>query len=98
MAKPTTHSWVIDGIEEDTVRVEEDGTRMRTVPKDLLPAGAREGQVLKVERDATAANRLSLVITVDEQATTAALERSRVTTQAASAASRKRDPGGDVTL
>lgn len=97
MAK-SKHTWAVDSIEEGIARVEQDGTRMLTVPRDLLPASAREGHVLSVERDSADPQRMSLIITVDEKATAAALQRSAASTQAIAAASRKRDPGGDVTL
>ena len=32
------HRWTVDGIEEDSARVEEDGARMITVPLYLLPS------------------------------------------------------------
>jgi hypothetical protein len=101
MSKSDTHVWVIDGIEEEMARIEEDGERIITVPRYLLPAGAREGQLLRVTRSGgkgRGKEPLTLTVVVDEQATAARLEKSRATTTAAMAASRKRDPGGDVSL
>ena len=98
MTKPQNHVWVIDGIEEGVARIEEDGNRILAVPQELLPSAAREGHVLSVVRDASDPHRASLVVSVDETATAAALERSRASTQAIASASRKRDPGGDVAL
>jgi hypothetical protein len=97
MSKSDTHLWAIDGIEEGMARIEEDGKRIITVPRYLLPANAREGQLLRVTR-AEATGKLTLTVTVDEQATAAALEKSAATVRRAMAASRKRDPGGDVAL
>jgi hypothetical protein len=93
------HRWAIDGIEEGMARVEEDGARTITVPQYLLPAGAKEGDILRVTR-ATGRERgsVTLTIAIDEQATSEALARSRETTARAAAESRKRDPGGDVAL
>jgi hypothetical protein len=95
----TEHRWAVDGIEEEVARIEEDGERIVTIPRYLLPPGAREGQLLRVTR-APGKDEGSIVLTVaiDEDATAAALAKSRATTDSAMAKSRKRDPGGDVAL
>jgi hypothetical protein len=99
MAKSDTHVWAIDGLEEGMARIEEDGERIITVPRYLLPAGAREGQLLRVTRSGGKGKEpLTLAVAIDEQATAARLAKSRAATRAAMAASRKRDPGGDVAL
>lgn len=98
MSPSSSHTWVVDGIEEGVARVEEDGGRILTVPAHLLPANAREGQVFSVTRDTSVPGHPTLVVTLDEAATAAALARSAATTAAASKASRKHDPGGDVAL
>ena len=92
-----THVWRIDGIEEGVARVEEDGDRMIAVPASLLPPGAREGQRLRIARTA-AKGSVTLTISIDEAGSDAELASSRAQTAAISAQSRKRDPGGDVTL
>ena len=93
------HTWVVDGIEEGIARIEEDGKRMITVPVYLLPAGATEGQVLRVvSTTGPEPHSLAVAISFDEDATARALSRSRATTSRAASASRKKDPGGDVTL
>jgi hypothetical protein len=92
------HVWRIDGIDEGMARVEEDGERMVTVPRYLLPAAAREGQVLRVGRAAAGRESVTLTISIDPDATTAALEQSRKQTSAILAQSKKRDPGGNVSL
>jgi hypothetical protein len=97
MPKSNEHVWAIDGIEEGVARIEEDGKRMLAIPRHLLPAGAREGQLLRVTR-AEVKGVLTLTVTVDEAATAAALERSAAGAKLTMAASRKRDPGGDVAL
>jgi|GEM_PF-283399 hypothetical protein len=85
--------WVVDSIEEGVAAVEEDGARMLHVPGWLLPAGAREGDVLRVSRrDEGAAS--SLRIEVDRGATDEALGRSREQVSRLS----KNDPGGDIVL
>ena len=91
------HRWAVDGLEEDSARVEEDGGRMITVPRWLLPAGVREGQLLALTRTGTG-DRVTLTIAIDAAATKAALDRSAAQVETIAKASRKRDPGGDVSL
>jgi hypothetical protein len=86
-------TWIIDALEEDTARIEEDGTRVIHVPCSILPEGAREGDVLSVDREDR-----RVTITIDRGATKAAMERSRQQVKRAAEASRKRDRGGDITL
>jgi hypothetical protein len=93
-----THLWRIDGIEEGVARVEEDGERMITLPRHLLPAGAREGQIMRVTRTTAGKGSVTLTLTIDAEATAAALEQSRAQTSAIMARSKKRDPGGNVSL
>ena len=93
-----SHVWRIDGIEEGVARVEEDGERMITLPRHLLPAGAREGQIVRVTRSAAGKGSVTLTIEVDPAATAAALDDSRAQTSAIMARSKKRDPGGNVSL
>ncbi len=99
MSAHTEHSWSVDAIAEGVARVEEDGARMLSVPRHLLPDGAAEGQLLKVTR-APGADADSVVVTIviDRAATAKALRASAATTAQAMATSRKRDPGGDVAL
>jgi hypothetical protein len=99
MAPREEHLWVVDAIEEGVARVEEDGDRLITVPRYLLPAGAKEGQVLRVARGATRGkSALTLTISIDDEATARAVAKSRASTAEAMALSRKRDRGGDVSL
>jgi hypothetical protein len=99
MSKSDQHVWAIDGIEEETARIEEDGERIITVPRYLLPADAREGQLLRVTRAGGRGKEpLTVTIEIDEEATSAGLVKSKATTTAAMDASRKRDRGGDVAL
>ena len=96
------HRWVVDGIEEGVARIEEDGVRMITVPVKALPSGAKEGDILRVRgkpRPSDGDNEsLEVTISVDQAATAAALARSRAATDATMAESKKRDPGGNVSL
>jgi hypothetical protein len=93
----TEHRWTIDAVEEGIVRIEEDGERMMRVPRYLLPSGAREGQILRVTSKPSK-GRTEVTIEIDEAATAAALVKSKAQTGATMAASKKRDPGGDVAL
>ena len=92
------HLWRIDGIEEGVARVEMDGERMLALPATLLPGGAREGQTLRVTREAEGRTRVILTIAIDEEGTAAERARSKARTAAALARSRERDPGGNVSL
>jgi hypothetical protein len=98
MTKRQQHRWAIDGLEEGIARVEEDGERMLSVPRHLLPADVREGQVLTVTRGTARNGALQITIAIDEAATQAALEQSKATVTKTMTASRARDPGGDVAL
>jgi hypothetical protein len=93
-----SHVWRIDGIEEDVARVEEDGERMITIPRHLLPAGVREGQVVRVTRATSGRGSVTLTMTIDDAGTAAEAARSRAQTSAILARSKKRDPGGNVSL
>jgi hypothetical protein len=93
-----SHVWRIDGIEDGVARIEEDGERMIALPRHLLPAGAREGQVVRVTRTASGKGSVALTLVIDDAATAAESDRSRAQTAAILARSRKRDPGGNVSL
>src|SRR5947209_13163106 len=73
----STHVWRIDGIEEGAARVEEDGKRMITLPSHLLPAGAREGHVVRVTRTEAGKGSVTLTLVVDTAATAGENDRSR---------------------
>jgi hypothetical protein len=97
-ATHATHRWAVDAIEEGVARIEEDGARMITVPRHLLPAGVEEGQLLSVIRGESSSGSVQITIAIDEEATRDALERSTTIVARASTESKKRDPGGDVAL
>ena len=48
---PAEQRWVVDAVAEGVARVEVDGDRVVSVPAWLLPAGASEGDVLRVTRE-----------------------------------------------
>ena len=87
--KQTEHSWAVDGIEESVARVEEDGARMITVPVHLLRVTTSTG---------APPGTLIITVAIDVAGTAAALDKSRRTIAEASKASKRRDPGGDVSL
>ena len=91
------HQWVVDSIEEGMASVEVDGGRMITVPLSTLPAGTREGHVLRVRREQSSdGQRSTLAIELDEAATKLALAESA--RQVEKSARSKSDPGGDIVL
>lgn len=67
--------WVVDGLGETTASVEVDGDRVEKVPRWLLPADAKAGEVLAVKH-ARDGDRASVVVTRDPQATREALAAS----------------------
>ena len=97
MAKAEEHRWAVEALEEGVARIEEDGTRLLDIPRYLVPGDAREGQLLRVTRT-DAGGVLTIVVALDEEATSAALASSRATTKRAMAHSKKHDRGGDVSL
>lgn len=93
----STHRWIVDGLEENAASIEVDGKNMITVPRWMLPDGAREGDVLKVRHDRPPkGQRSSLTIEIDAAATKQALAESAAQVQ--KGAKRPNDPGGNVTL
>ena len=86
--------WTIDAIDEETARVGVRGGEVVHVPAWLLPADAREGEVLRV-RHARDGERSRLVVTRDAAATRRAHERSARQVAGIPVAA---DGGGDVVL
>jgi hypothetical protein len=78
--------WVIDGIEEQVAAIELPDGEMIHLPAKLLPKDAKPGQILRV------------TLELDPAATKRALDESAAQVKKTSDASRKRDPGGDITL
>jgi hypothetical protein len=86
-------SWTVDHIEEGIAAVQDGEGEMIHVPAWLLPEGAREGDVISVERKESR-GAVTLRLRVDRAATEAAMEASR----AQLARLRATDGGGDVQL
>ena len=85
--------WVVDSLGESTASVEVDGDRVEKVPRWLLPADAKEGEVLAVKHTRDG-DRASLVVTRDPEATREALAESEKQMRDAPVDKK----GGDVTL
>lgn len=86
------HTWVVDVIDDDSAAVHVDGRQITPLPRWLLPADAREGDVLRVTHS-RGARRSTVAIEIDRDATRLAYDRS-------AAQSRDAPPGGtgDVNL
>ena len=93
MTGKSKHVWIIDVIEDGSASIEVDGKSVTPIPAWMLPAGAKEGDVLSVTHDRSE-GKSSLTIEADPEAKKKALERS------AKQVSRKspRDRGGDIQL
>ena len=90
------HTWAIDRLEETTASVEHDGDRVFQVPRALIPAGAREGDILDVRITTGAGGELvTTSARVDREATRAAMDASALQVKHAR---RGNDPGGDIVL
>lgn len=87
-----TGSWTIDSI-EDGVAALHDGERLVRLPAELLPEGAREGDVVRVERRARG-EAVSWRLALDRAAAERALAESRAQVEGL----RATDGGGDITL
>jgi len=95
VSRSGTHSWAIDSIEEQSASVEVDGKQMVQLPLWLLPAAAKEGDVLSVNHERSADGLQStLKIALDRDATRSARERSVAVPK--KTGKEKVDPGGDI--
>lgn len=94
--KPIERTWVVDSMEENSAAVEQDGSTVYQIPRFLLPAGVREGDVCRVSAPAgSAPHGITVTIELDEKATQIAKDRSSL--QLASMPKSK-DPGGPINL
>ena len=85
--------WVVDSLGESTASVEVDGDRVEKVPRWLLPADAKAGDVLAVKHTRDG-DRASVVVARDPKATREALAESEAQMRDAPVDKK----GGDVTL
>jgi hypothetical protein len=98
MERQVEHLWSVDELDDDVARVIEDGTRVMLLPRYLLPPGVAEGQMLSISRGEERGGSVQITVTLDEKATRSARLGTGNALARALAASRKVDPGGDVTL
>jgi hypothetical protein len=87
------HTWIIDVMEDGSASIEVDGKSVTPIPAWMLPAGAKEGDVLSVTHDRKE-GKSSLLIETDPAGKRKALERSSKQLSRRS----KRDHGGDIQL
>jgi Protein of unknown function (DUF3006) len=87
------HTWTVDEIEEHMAAIEVDGKGVTHLPEWVLPAGVKEGDVLRVRHERLK-TRSVLTIEIDREATARLLEQSakQVTK------GKSRDPAGDIVL
>ena len=74
-ARTSEHTWVVEVIDEDSAAVEIDGRQITPIPRWMLPADARDGDVLRVAHTRSGQHS-TLAIEIDREAKRAALERS----------------------
>ena len=74
-ARASHHTWVVDVLDDDAAAVEVDGRRITPVPRWILPADARDGDVRRVSHTRSG-TRSRLSIEVDHEATRLAFDRS----------------------
>ena len=93
-ARARAHRWAVDRIEEGTAAVEQDGDHVYEIPRYLLPADARDGDVLSVTVASAAPGEVTVMIEIDRAAS--------ASPPSAKPARPKRgagkDPGGDIVL
>jgi len=92
-ANEPPHRWAVDRIEEGTAAVEQDGDHVYEIPRYLIPAETRDGDVLQVTATASAAGEVTIIVRVDRAASPA----SPINTSS----NRPRSPkggGGDIVL
>jgi hypothetical protein len=88
-----THTWTVDSIEEGIAAVHENDGPLLHFPASLLPDGAREGDVVVIEREPSPGS-ITLHLRIDRVATERALAASRDQL----ARLRQRNDGGDIHL
>ena len=93
MGKTSSHTWVIDVIEDGSASIEVDGRSVTPIPQWMLPVGVKEGDVLAVTHEREEGKSI-LAIRVDAEAKKKAIDRS---VRQVSRKSRK-DRGGDIQL
>jgi len=67
-AHARAHRWAVDRIEEGTAAVEQDGDHVYEIPRYLLPADARDGDVLSVTVAGAAPGEVTITVRIDRAA------------------------------
>ena len=93
-ASTPAHRWAVDRIEEGTAAVEQDGDHVYEIPRYLLPADARDGDVLSVTIAGAAPGEVTISVRIDRAASTPPPSK-RPPRRARRAGN---DPGGDIIL
>jgi hypothetical protein len=93
MSKHSTHTWIVDVIEDGSASIEVDGRTVTPIPEWLLPEGVQEGDILSVTHD-RGPGQSSLVIEADPHSKRKALDKSAKQVSRKS----KLDRGGDIQL
>ena len=93
MTRTSSHTWIIDVIEDGSASIEVDGRSVTPIPQWMLPVGVREGDVLAVTHEREEGKSI-LDIRVDAEAKKKAMDRSAGQVSRKS----KKDLGGDIQL
>ncbi len=86
-------TWIVDRFEGDLAVIEREGEATFNLPRDLLPAGTKEGDVLRVALSGSGEQR-TWTLQRDPDET----ERRRQAVKRQVEDLRARDPGGDIAL
>jgi hypothetical protein len=93
MSKHSSHTWVVDVIEDGAASIEVDGRTVTPIPAWMLPEDVKEGDVMSVTHD-RGEGKSVLLIETDRAAKKKALDRSAKQVSRKS----KNDRGGDIQL
>jgi hypothetical protein len=93
MSKHSSHTWVVDVIEDGAASIEVDGRTVTPIPAWMLPEGVKEGDVMSVTHD-RGEGKSVLLIETDRAAKKKALDSSAKQVSRKS----KKDRGGDIQL
>lgn len=93
-ASAPAHRWAVDRIEEGTAAVEQDGDHVYEIPRYLLPADARDGDVLSVTIGTATPGEVTVSVRIDRAASAPppSAKPARKPRRAGN------DPGGDIVL
>jgi Protein of unknown function (DUF3006) len=93
MTKTSSHTWIIDVIEDGSASIEVDGRSVTPIPEWMLPVGVKEGDVLAVTHEREEGKSI-LQIRTDPEAKKKAMDKSVRQVSRKS----KNDKGGDIQL